>query len=160
MTCGVPQGSIIGSLLFLLYVNDMPQAVESKLLLYADDSCLLYQHKEIEPIESQLNKDFTNLCDWFVDNKLSIHFGEDKTKSILFGNKYKIRDAKKLNISHNNIDIKQHSHVCYLGCILDDTLSGESMALKVISKINAKLKFLYRKNKFLNPALKRMLCMH
>ena len=45
LTCGVPQGSILGPLLFLLYVNDMPQAVSSDLYLYADDSCLVYQHK-------------------------------------------------------------------------------------------------------------------
>ena len=62
----------------------MPQAVESTLLLYADDSCILYQHKEVDEIEKQLNKDFENICDWFVDNKLNIHFGEDKSKSILF----------------------------------------------------------------------------
>ena len=126
--CGVSQGSILGPLLFLLYVNSVPQAVDSILLLYADDSCLLYQHKDIKTIESQLNKDFANLIDWFVDNKLSIHFGEEKTKSILFATKYKIREGKNINISYKNIDIKQHSRVSYLGCILDETLSGESMA--------------------------------
>ena len=55
----------------------MPQAVTSTLLLYADDSCTLYQHKDVMQTEKQLNEDFENLCDWFVDNKLSIHFGED-----------------------------------------------------------------------------------
>ena len=42
----VPQGSFLGALLFLIYVNDMPQAVNSNLLLYADDSCLMFQHKD------------------------------------------------------------------------------------------------------------------
>ena len=65
----------------------MPQAVKSTILLYADDSCILYQHKEVDEIEKHLNKDFENICDWFVDNKLSIHFGKDKTKSILFASK-------------------------------------------------------------------------
>ena len=67
----------------------MPQAVWSTLFLHADDSCILYQHREVEEIEKQLNKDFENICDWSVDNKLSIYFGEDKTKSILFANKWR-----------------------------------------------------------------------
>ena len=79
LLCGVPQGSILGPLLFLLYINDMSQAVDSRLLLYADDTCLIFQHKDIKEIESALNKNLSMLCDWFVDNKLIIHFGEDKT---------------------------------------------------------------------------------
>ena len=66
LTCGVPQGSILGPLLFLLYINDMPRSVSSNLFLYADDSCLVFQHKDLKEIEKQLNKDFTSLCDLFV----------------------------------------------------------------------------------------------
>ena len=62
----------------------MPQAFKSTLRLYADDSCILYQHKEQDEIEKHLNKDSENLCDWSVDSKLIIYFGKDKTKSILF----------------------------------------------------------------------------
>ena len=58
VSCDVPQGSILGPLLFLIYVNDMPQAVKSNLFLYADDSCLMYQRRNVEEIEKQLNKDF------------------------------------------------------------------------------------------------------
>ena len=56
--CGVPQGSILGPLLFLLYVNDMKQAVDCDLFLYADDSCLVYQNKDASKIEQNLNKNF------------------------------------------------------------------------------------------------------
>ena len=73
ISCGVPQGSILGPPLFLIYVNDMPQAVKSNLLLYADDSYLMYQYKDIKKIENILNEDFENICDWFVDYKVSIH---------------------------------------------------------------------------------------
>ena len=57
-------------------------------------------------------------CDWFVDNKVSIHFGKGKTKFILFASKRKIKKLQKLEIIHNNIQIKQHSQVPYLGCII------------------------------------------
>ena len=158
ISCGVSQGSILGPLLFLIYVNDMPQAVTSILLLYADDLCILYQHKAVVQIEKRLNEHFENLCNWFVDNKLSIHFGEDKTKSILFASKRRAKKIRQLNIKCKDINIKQHSEVIYLGCVLHETMSKEPVALKVINKINDKLKFLYRKNRFLSPELRRMLC--
>ena len=90
VSSGVPQGSILGPLLFLIYINDMSQAVKCNLFLYADDTCLVCQHKDNNEIEKQLNKDFQSICDWFVNNKLSIHFGNDKTKSILFATKFKM----------------------------------------------------------------------
>ena len=99
----------------------MPQSVNSNLFLCADDSCLMFQHKENEEIERVLNNDFENNCDWCVDNKLSIHFSEDKIKSVLFASQRKIKTIKKLNIKYQDIEIKQHSQVTYLGCIVDET---------------------------------------
>ena len=98
------------------------------------------------------------MCDWFVDNKLSTHFGQDKINSILFGTKRKLRNAKSLNIIYNGMEIKQHAKVKYLGCILDQSLSGESMALNVVDKIHSRLKFLHRQNRFLTSPLHRILC--
>ena len=91
LTCGVPQLSILGPLLFLLYVNDMPQAVKCDLFLYADDTYLTFEHKNLKKIEDRLNLNFFSLYDWFKDNKLSIRLGKDKTKSILFGTKLNIK---------------------------------------------------------------------
>ena len=93
-------------------------------------------------------KDFENICDWFVDNKLSINFGKDKTKSILFTSKRRSKNIHQLNIRYNQMNIKHHSQVTYLGCVLDERMSCEPMALKVIKKINRKLKFIYRKNRY------------
>ena len=101
--CGVPQGSILGPLLFLLYVNDMKQAVNCDLFLYADDSCLVYQHNDVSKIEQNLNKNFSDICDWFVDNKLSIHFGEDKTKCIIYGTKQKLDKTGGLDIKYSRM---------------------------------------------------------
>ena len=68
ISSGVPQGSILGPLLFILYVNDMPQAVHSDLFLDADDSGLSFQHKDVHTTEHHLNEDFANLCEWFVND--------------------------------------------------------------------------------------------
>ena len=81
----------------------------------------------------------------------------DKTKSICCS-KRKIKNSKPLNIQYNDIEIKQYSKVSYLGCILDETLSGESMAIRVINKINTQLRLLYRQNTFFNIPLRRFLC--
>ena len=154
LSCGVPQGSILGPLVFLLYVNDMPQSVDCDLLLYADDSCLVFGDNDVNEIEKQLNRNFNSLCDWFVDNKLSIHFGEDKTKSILFGRKNKRTGSKNLDIRRGDVKIKQHTSVTYLGCVLDWGLSGESMATRTLGKINGRLKFHHRKQTFLDSSLR------
>ena len=74
-----------------------------------------------------------------MDNKLSIHFREDKTKPILFSSKHKVKKASPLNIQYKDKKIKQYSKVT-LGCILDETLSGQSMTTHVI---NSRLRFSY-----------------
>ena len=142
----------------ILDIKYLQEAICRYSLLYADDTCLIFQHNDIKEIEIQLNKNFSLICDWFVDNKLSIHFGEDKTKSILFSSKRKIKKAIPLNIQYKDIKIKQYSKVTYLGCILDETLSGESMAIHVVNKVNSRLRFLYRQNTFLDIPLRRLLC--
>ena len=136
----------------------MKQAVDYDLFLYADNSCLVYQHKDVKEIERNLNKNFSDVCDWFVDNKRSIHLEEDKTKCILFGTKDKLYKVSSLDIKYGKINIKQYHTVTYIGCLLDETLSKESMALKVTNKIKSRLRFLYRKNKVLFPPLRRLLC--
>ena len=119
--------------------------------MYADGTCLVFQAKDLDTISDKLNTEFNKLCDWFVDNKLSIHFGEDKTKSILFTGKNRPK-ADNLNISRGRIKVTQHKEINYLGCLFDEKSSGESMALRVIEKINGRLKFLWRKHGLFTPA--------
>ena len=76
----------------------MPQAVNSDFALVCWWLCLMCQHKHIAIIEKIFNEDFENIYDWFVDNKLSIYFGDDKTKSILFASKRMAKNICKMNI--------------------------------------------------------------
>ena len=70
----------------------MSNSVDCDLLLYADDSCLVFTGPDLKTIEANLNTDLNSFCDWFVENKLSIHFGEDKTKYIVFGSQKKVTE--------------------------------------------------------------------
>lgn len=76
INCRDPQGStFLGPLVFLLYINDIPQPLtNSHIHLYADNTSIFYQHEEVKGIENVLNKKSVNVCEWFLDN----HFGVDK----------------------------------------------------------------------------------
>ena len=73
--------------------------------MHADNSCPMYLHEDIAKIEKILNEDFENICDQFVGNKLSIHFWDDKTKSILFASKRRDKNGRKLNLRYKEINI-------------------------------------------------------
>ena len=84
----------------------MPQAFVSDSLLDADNTYTVFQHKNVTQIEKKLPWDFSTLCHWFDDNKLSVHFGQGKTKSIFFGSKHKLGNARALKIVCNGTEIK------------------------------------------------------
>jgi len=115
---------------------------ECKLILYADDSTILFSHKDPVFISQKLGHVLECCSEWLVDNKLSLHLG--KTEYIMFG---PIRKVSKLNVSPVNCNdhtIKNVKKVKYLGLQIVDTLSGDNIVNNIVSKVNAKLKFLYR----------------
>ena len=138
----IPKSYILGPLLFLLYVNSLPQLLsEDGSYLRADNICTFYQHEVVKKTENVLNKEFSSLCQWFMDKKLSIQSGEDKPKFIFFSKAKGLKEIDKYFLDHA---IKQHGFIEFLGCQRDSKFRGEDMALKVLKNLNAKLKFLYR----------------
>ena len=157
VTCGVPQGSILGPLLFLCYVNDMSISISSecKLLLYADDSTILFSHGNPGVISEKLGKELQSCSQWLIDNKLSLHLG--KTECILFGSKRKLRKINEFQITCNGHTIRAQNSVKYLGLHIDRFLSGEIIIDNIVKKVNSRLKFLYRQGKILSENSRKTL---
>ena len=156
VTCGVPQGSILGPLLFLCYVNDMPISVKCKLLLYADDSALIVSGFDSKKIADELSRELESCRQWLIDNKLSLHLG--KTEAILFGSKRKLKRANSFDVKCGEIKVKNVKSVKYLGLQIDNNLSGTSVIEDIVKKCNTRLKFLYRYNDMLNLEVRKTLC--
>ena len=97
----MPQGSILGPLLFLIYINDLPLASEFLTLLFADDTTLLFSHDNIDILTATANREFQKVCEFFRANKLVLH--PDKTKFIIFS-RSNINQDINVVCNNNNID--------------------------------------------------------
>ena len=122
-------------------------------MLYADDSVILYSHKDPKVISEKLGFELEMCSKWLIDNKLSLHMG--KAECILFGSKRKVSD---FSIECNGHTIKAQRSVKYLVLNLDDQLSGEAIVNSIVRKVNGRLKFLYRQCSFLEEKLRKSIC--
>ena len=96
--CGVPQGSILGPLLFLIYINDLRFSLKFSVTShFADDTCMIHQSKKLKTIESELNYDLKLCTEWLNANRLSLSI--DKTKLLIF-------HSKKTKVVYDDIFIK------------------------------------------------------
>ncbi len=115
ITCGVPQGSILGPLLFLCYVNDMAASTKCKLLLYADDSILITSDKGPKAIAETLSRNLDTCNDWLVDNRLLLHLG--KTEAMICATKQKTKNTEGFTVK-----CRDNNQNCYrseiFGCEL------------------------------------------
>ena len=108
-----------------------------RLIFYADDSCLVFQHKDVKEIKRNVNKNLSNIGDWFANNKLSVHFGENKTKCILFGTKHRPNKVSSLDVRYGKIHIKHYPTVTYLGCSLDVIIFRKKRESKIkMTRVN------------------------
>ena len=156
ITCGVPQGSILGPQLFLLYINDLSISVDCQLSLYADDSALFFAHSDPSVIANRLSTELSSCWKWLINNKLSLHAG--KTECVLFGSKSSLRRVGEFQVVCEGRAVQRVFLVKYLGVILDASLSSSNHVNNVLKTCIGRLSFLYRNRNFLDFHCRKTLC--
>ena len=155
---GVPQGSIISPLLFLILINDLPNCTNMQVLNFADDT-LLYKKfpKQHKNIENDLNLELKKVSDWMEANHLKIN--ASKTNFLIFSPKSdKFNKLNNLKLTINNTNIKQTKSCKYLGMELDNKLTWKNHIDKLTLKISKALGILFRIRHYLNkPSLNILL---
>jgi len=148
---GVPQGSILGPILFLVYINDISHSTTLKLLSYADDTAVYTSSKDLKQLFARLNNELDKLNDWFRANKLSLN--TNKTNYMVFS------PSKTPNHTHNIIidnqvieqigNNKNIDTVKFLGIHLDENLTWKKHISAIATKISRSLYAINRAKKFL-----------
>ena len=133
ITSGVPQGSILGPLLFLLYINDIQNCSKIvSFILFADDTTISYSNKCLKTLNEIMQEEINKVTDWLYINKLSIN--TSKTKLILFRS-YNKKLNSNITVSINNEKVKQVKNTTFLGIVIDECLTWNDHVNLIAKKI-------------------------
>ena len=156
ISCGVPQGSVLGPILFLIYINDLYRCVDDCLVrLFADDTSLIVYDKNIRHLVNSSKDKIKLLSNWCICNKLTINY--DKTCFILFHTKNKSIPADLDQIQINTNIIKRVSSTKYLGVILDECFTWKDHVNYVCKSLLKYFGIFNRVKNFVSNKISRLL---
>ena len=122
LTCGIPQGTILGPLLFLLYINDLPNCLKfSDTQMYADDTSLTMASASVQEIEDNMNIDLENISEWLKANRLSLN--TTKTEFLVLSSRQRSAQLSYPTLQIGGKSIPRISSAKTLGVHIDETLS-------------------------------------
>ncbi len=148
MTCGVPQGSCLGPLLFSLFVNDLPTVLTTAdITLYADDNTPFQSGHNARLVSDNLQHDLSNVEVWVSKNRLVLN--ADKTNSMLIGSRQKVKSAPSLNLSIKDKIIEQLPCVKLLGVQVDKNISWKRHCENLLKDCSKALGLLFRFNRYI-----------
>ena len=153
LTYGTPQGSCLGVLLFLIFINDLHYSVTHGIcLLFADDTTMLHSHKDLRYLKWMVEEDLQHLMDWFKGNKLTLNL--DKTVCVLFSNK---TQNHEITIDIGSYKLLTSKTVKFLGVWIDNKMSWTKHMSTLIVKLKQNMHLLKLCNKFLNKNTKKLI---
>jgi hypothetical protein len=149
--CGVPQGSVLGPVLFNVYINDVVEYLKkdnSKIVLFADDSTLSVSHTSMEMLEVEMYIQLNRVTQWFKQNQLVLN--EMKTKFMIYTSRHNTGD---MSIVINDVHLEQVTGVTFLGMEADDRLHWKLHIDKLERKLSSGLYVLRRLKHYRNQQL-------
>ena len=139
ISCGVPQGSILGPLLFLIYINDLPNASNATTILFADDTNAIYTADSYDELMEIINDDLLNMSNWFKINKLALN--ASKTNFIIFHKKNRI-PPRTFSITLNQIALERVVTTKFLGVLIHEHLDWKPHVDFICNKISKSIAIL------------------
>ena len=142
----MPQGSILGPLLFIMYISDLPTVTKyCRVHLYADDTLLFFESISVQAIEAALSQDLDHVVGWLNQNYLMLN--HSKTKVMLMGTHQKLSSVQSFTVSVNDKDLERVYKFKYLSVILDPRLTWNDHIEHIGNKISSRLGMLRRARK-------------
>ena len=148
---GIPQGSILGPLLFLIYVNDIKNAISCHPRFFADDTCLVLDNPSLKELENECDSEIRRLHTWCNANELQIN--PEKSAAIVFPPKLNSQETQ-LNLSYNTSNISVCESSKYLGVTIDHRLNFKPHILSLETRVSRSVGILSKlRSTFPSPTL-------